>query len=72
MKKNILTSQYFQSNETPELNLLYISFLTEKYDKNDLIFFLFVRSIIEKELGIQIYSCNFFLISNFRHNKKKC
>ena len=38
---------------------LILSFITEVYDKNDLIFFLFVRSILEKEMGIQIFSSIF-------------
>lgn len=34
---------------------IFREFLSEKYSNEDLIFFLFVRNILEKNIGVDIY-----------------
>ena len=57
---NILTSVEFYSRSLKDVKL-FSKFLTEEYDADDLIFYLFVRSCIEKEL-------KFFFLEKAKEN----
>ncbi len=54
---NLIASLDFHLQLSNDVSVqIFSNFLAEKYERDELIFFLFVRSMIEKEMNIEFYN----------------